>query len=104
MKVTPKKIYLPHLNYTLYVRHFKGHPDGTPNAKAYTERISDHSSAIYLSRGDTPCSVAHELIHVLQFLSGSKGIDFVREQEHFGYMMQYLMGQVLGYEWYTPKQ
>jgi hypothetical protein len=99
MKIKPKKIYLPHLNYTVHVRHFKPHPSGDSNAKAWAEHIDSRSAAIYISPRDTPCGIAHELIHVLQFIAADRNIDFIHEQEHFGYMMQYLMGKTLGYEW-----
>ncbi len=92
------KIYLPHINHTVHVRNQKPRPDGLPSV-AWTEKIDDWNTAIYLPKILMPPTVAHELIHVLQYISDAKGIDFVHEQEHFGYLMQYLLGKILGYEW-----
>ena len=44
-----------------------------------------------------PGDVAHELIHVLQFICADRNMDFVREQEHMAYIMHYLMGKVYGH-------
>jgi hypothetical protein len=39
------------------------------------------------------------LIHVLQFICVDRNMDFTVETEHMGYLMHYLMGQVLGFEY-----
>lgn len=95
------KIYIPHLHYTVYVRKFKKPPDGVPNAQAFARNIDDHSCEIFLPKREkqSPGDVAHELIHVLQFIALSRNLDFKLEQEHFGYLMHYLMGKVLGFSY-----
>ena len=99
MKTPPKEIYLPHINYTVRVRQFKKAPQQLPNARAYVESLDDHSCTLYIENKPHPCDLAHEVVHVLQFIALSRNMDFKLEQEHFGYMMQYIMGQVLGEKW-----
>lgn len=93
------KIYLPHLNYTIFVKPFKKAPDVMPNALTYCERINNKSCNIYVSKKNIPGDLAHELVHVLQFICIDRNIDFTSETEHMGYLMHYLMGQIMGYEW-----
>ena len=93
------KIYLPHIHYTVYVRTFKKAPDSVSSALAYTENIDNNSCAIYLGKKCHVGDVAHELIHVLQFICLARNMDFRLEQEHMGYLMQYLMGRLLGTTW-----
>jgi hypothetical protein len=40
--------------------------------------------------------VAHEIVHALQFICESRNIDMVAEQEHIGYMMNYIMNEFIG--------
>lgn len=92
------KIYLPHIHYTVYVRRFKKHPS-LSHALAYTERLDNNSAVLHLPPRQTPGDLAHELIHVLRFICESRNMDFTLESEHMAYIMQYLMAQVLGYQW-----
>lgn len=94
-----RKIYLPHLNYTLFVRKMKVPPEEIPNALAWFQSIDENSSAIYLAKKEVPGDIAHELIHVLQHICLHRNIDFIRETEHMGYLMHYLLGKVMGYSW-----
>lgn len=95
------KIYIPHLGYTVEIKKFKDDPR-VPNAMAWSETLGPDKSAIYIhqpiKRVDTPL-LAHELIHVLQWIAVARGIDFTQEQEHFAYLMQWVMNEVLGYEY-----
>lgn len=92
------KIYLPHINYTVHTRVFKYHAR-VPNARAYVKRTDKNSCIIYLPKRTSSSDLAHELIHVLQYICTDRDMDFVQEQEHMGYIMHYLMGRIRGYEW-----
>lgn len=95
-----KKIYIPHLNYTVRVHTFKFPPPEIPNALAYVQEKDSNSCDLYVSsHKENAGDLAHELVHVLQFICIQRNIDFARETEHMGYLMHWLMGEVLGYEW-----
>lgn len=92
------KIYLPHINYTVHVLTLKKGP--FENTKAYTEKgANGRSCAVYLPKKPTPSLVAHELMHVIRYICKDRHMDFLLEEEHLAYTMQYLMGRVLGYEY-----
>lgn len=103
MKPVPQrpchKIQIPHLNYTVSVKPRSAFKSPNPGF-ALTENIDRHNAIIYIDNPKNyPCTVAHEVIHVLGFICETKGIVFENEREHMGYLMQYLMGQILGYEY-----
>ena len=95
-----KDIYIPHLNYRVRVRQLKPHPD-LPHAQAWVSADDRNNCTLYLDlkhkliAGD----VAHELIHVLQAICLNRNMDFRIETEHMAYLMHWLMGEVMGYEW-----
>lgn len=93
------KIYLAHIHYTVNVRKFKDAPEEVPNALAYVRRLDENSCVVYLSGKQNPGDVAHELTHVLQNICLARNIEFSLEREHMGYIMHYLMGKILGYQW-----
>lgn len=88
------KIYLPHLNYTVYVRRFKKPPKEAPNALAYTKSDDMYSSTIFVSKKMRLQDIAHELVHVLQFICVDKSMDFIQEQEHMAYIMGFLFKKI----------
>lgn len=100
MKRPPSSIYIPHIHYTVRVKNFKPHPN-IDNAQAYVEHDDKNTCTLYmnLKRKPTPGDLAHELIHVLQFICLDRNINFTLEQEHIGYLMGYLMAQILGYHY-----
>lgn len=97
------KIHLSHLGYTVTVRKFKPNPT-IPNALAYVKNDDAHNCSIYLdsSRKIGAGDLAHELVHVLQFICLNRNINFTLEHEHMGYIMHYLMGKIQGYEYDIP--
>lgn len=101
MKARACTVYLPHLNYTVVFRPFKKPPRKIENAKAWTRRDSSYKSTVYFSKSETPSQLAHEIVHVLHFICCDRHMQFEQEFEHMAYMMQYLMGRVLGYSWAT---
>lgn len=96
-----RTIQIPHLNYTVKVRPMKPHPD-SGTAVAWTHHVDRHNSVLYLPKHPSPGLVAHEITHVLQHICSVRHIEFVRETEHMGYLVQYLVGRILGYEWSRP--
>ena len=44
-------------------------------------------------------SVAHEVIHCLQWIAKDRNIDFIKEEEHFAYMMQFMLNRIFEYEY-----
>lgn len=40
-------------------------------------------------------SVAHEVLHCIQFIAKDRGIDIIEEREHCAYMMQYILNRIL---------
>lgn len=77
-------------------------PSGAQPAGAWVHHVDDWNSVIYVDRL-TPGVVAHEVTHILQHICAVRHIEFKDETEHMGYLAQYLVGQILGYEWHRPK-
>lgn len=95
-----KDIYLPHIHYTIRIRAYKTPPNEIGSALGWTDHNKSGTCTVYLpKRKPSPGDVAHELIHVLQYICVDRNMRFELEQEHFGYLMHYLMGQVLGYSY-----
>ena len=95
-------LYLPHINYTVRVRDMKSLPK--PHGSQTTVHAciiyeGKHGSTVYLPTKPAPPMVAHELTHVLFHICRERHMDFLSEEEHMAYIMQYLMGQILGYKW-----
>jgi hypothetical protein len=92
------KIKIPHLGYTLIVKQ----PDGSQKWKAWVTHDSTNQCTLYIKqpiiRSEDP-TLAHELVHVLQYISADRNLDLTYELEHAGYLMGYLMNEILGYEY-----
>lgn len=98
-----KRILIPHLAYTVNVKE-PGKNKPITNAVAWVEWDSDNECSLYIKQPIKPYQVptlAHELVHVLQHISEARGIHFASEREHLGYLMQWLMNEVLGYSYYA---
>lgn len=93
------KVYIPHLNYTVHKKTFKTAPPELPFAKAYVRKVDKNTCFIYVSEKIDPPTLAHELIHVLQFIYEARSIDFIQEQESTGYLFGWLMGKMMGYSY-----
>ena len=44
-------------------------------------------------------SVAHEVVHCLQWIAKDRNIEFIKEEEHFAYLMQYILNRILNLEY-----
>lgn len=93
------KIYIPHIHYTVFVKEAKTPPEEISNAKAWVISEDRNSCTLYIEKKPNPCQLAHELVHVLQRICLNRNITFTLEQEHMGYLMDFLMGKILGFEY-----
>lgn len=97
-----KKIIIPHLGYTVNVKlPTKNKP--LANAIAWVEYETNNECSLYIKQPIKAYQIptlAHELIHVLQYVSEARHLHFGLEKEHFGYLMQWLMNEVLGYSYF----
>lgn len=95
------KIYLPHIHYTVKVKQRTGYR-GNHTAKWLCERTDKDTSTLYIdmpvSQAETP-TLAQGLVHVIQNICEDRHMVLSLEKEHMGYLMQYLMNRVLGYEY-----
>jgi len=96
------KIIINHIGYVVLIKkpeQYKG-AYVLKNVVAMTQRDNKNQSTIYIKKPikDT-ATLAHEIVHVLQNIADDRNISFVEEQEHFGYLMQYLMNEVTGYKY-----
>lgn len=95
------KITIEHLGYTVLVKprsKFKGFDYYV----AVTQKNSPNQSTVYIDLPVKPkqyATLAHELVHVLQYICESRGIEFTQEQENTAYLMQYLLNEVTGYKY-----
>ena len=101
------KILIPHLGYTVYIKDKKLAKGLVKNylvkMEACRETINNNSSIIWIKLPIKPIDVptlAHEVIHVLQHIAKEKDIDFIKEEEHFAYLMHFILNTTLGYEYY----
>lgn len=95
------KIYLPHIHYTISVRDIKKAKMDGFVGKAMTEKIDKNNCILWLPYPiKASGTVFHEIVHVLQFICESRHIDFVLEQEHLGYIAQYISNRLLGLEYF----
>lgn len=92
------KIKIPHLGYTLLVKE----PQKEVEFTAYVIRDNKSQSTLYIQtpiKSKDMATLAHELVHVLQFIARDRNIDMVDEMEHMGYLMNYLFNEITGHEY-----
>jgi hypothetical protein len=93
-----KKIVINHLGYIIYVKdvNLGQHKD---RFEMWTQKLDGCSCELYTYRKialrDTP-TIAHEVMHVLQYIAEDRGIDMSEERENMAYLMQYIMSQIMG--------
>lgn len=97
-----KKIFLPHINYTVTVKEFKK-LEGFVPTKAYTEYIDSRNCILHLPKNIQGSMLCHEIVHVLQFICKARNMEFTLESEHMGYISQYLFMCVTGGRWDNRK-
>lgn len=95
------KIEIPHLGYTILVKDVS---KGKQDWKAWVHRDNNNQCTVFLDLKNLKKpvyfpTIAHEITHVLQFIALARDIDFMTEQEHFGYMTNYILNKILGYSY-----
>jgi len=106
MKKYKKRILINHLYYCIDIFDVKDcpkeHKEKLHNMKACALAYDDNNGQIYIKypiQKNTYSTIAHEITHILQEIARVRNIDFTSETEHFGYMMQYIFNEILGYEY-----
>lgn len=97
------KIQIPHLGYTIiYGINKKEFIDRQANSVMFAENTNKNMGAIIFRKqpNDADIStVAHEVVHVLQFICRRRNINMEDETEHMGYLMQYILNEIRGYKY-----
>lgn len=101
MKIKFKDIRIEHLAYTVKVRDIKKE-ENLNKWVMFVRKINNYECILYipkeLSIEDMP-TLAHEIVHCLQYIAEARNIDMIQEQEHIGYLMCYIMNNVLGFRY-----
>lgn len=90
-------IKINHLGYKILIKN--------PTRKefvAYVERDNKNQCTLYIKRPvkfKEVSTLAHEVVHILQYIAEARNLDMIQEQEHMGYLMNYIMNEVLGFEY-----
>jgi hypothetical protein len=96
------KIYIPHIHYRI---------DVSFDSAKYLNEMGMEAACAYLKNGHVKLhfrgkpsmrnapTVAHEVMHAMQFISKDRGIDMTQELEHFGYMTNFVMNKIFGLEY-----
>ena len=90
------KIKIEHLDYTITVKDPKSYK-GEKDFVAMVVPNDFYGCTLYIKRPVEKrhlSTLAHELMHVLQFVAEERDIDMSSEKEHFGYLMEWLMNQI----------
>jgi len=92
------KILIPHLDYFVYVKTAKIKQPGVPEwAEAWARADETESECtLYLDTSKKiPVELlAHEIMHICQFIARRRNIVMNEELENMGYIMQYLMHRI----------
>lgn len=101
MRVHRVDVSLPHINYMVRIRPLSDVKRPRPGAdyQAWTVRDNRRCSTVYLPQSCAPSLLAHEIVHVLRYIVLDRHMTFEHEFEHMAYIMQYVMGQALGFVW-----
>lgn len=96
---------ISHLGYKVYFgvlnKEFTGRHE---NSKMMAENTNKNVGTILFRKKPTVLEsgmVAHEIIHILQYLCRRRNIIMEDETEHMGYLMQYIFNEIYDRE-YAP--
>ncbi len=101
------KIKIPHIGYTVTIQDIKTAKGEARDflSKGYlacAHRVDLNNSTIYVTlpiKVKDHATLGHEIIHVLQHICDSRGIEFIHEQEHIAYIYQYIFNEATGYKY-----
>lgn len=92
------KILIPHLGYTvLYGVNPKEFTGRQEKVVMFAENTNKNTGTIVFRKVPTDLesgTVAHEIIHILQFICCRRNIVMEDEREHMGYLMQYIFNEI----------
>lgn len=67
---------------------------------ASTEKIDKNTCILWLPHPiKANGTLFHEITHALQFICEARNIDFILEQEHMGYIAQFVTNEILGWKY-----
>lgn len=100
MKIKFRTIKIDHLGYTIKIKDVSNHPK--KDYVMYVERDGFSNCTLYTKKNITVkdfTTLSHEVLHILQYIAEARNIDITYESENMGYMMQYILNQILGLEY-----
>lgn len=100
MKLVFRDIKIDHLGYVIKIKDIKKHP--RKNYVMYVERLNSNSCSLVTKRNITISDIptlAHEVVHILQYIAEARNIDLIYEQENTGYLTQFIFNKLLGFEY-----
>lgn len=96
-------IELPHLGYKIYYGVLKKEFTGRHEKSIALAENSTKNSATILFRKKPDALdssvVAHEIVHVLQYICRRRNIVMEDETEHMGYLMQFIFNEIYNREY-----
>jgi len=95
-------IYLDHLFYEIEVIFTSSKFLDERGIECACEYIRNGKIKLHFRSKPKPLnfpSVAHEVVHCLQWIAKDRCIDFTKEEEHFAYMMQFILNRILKLEY-----
>lgn len=91
-------VLIPHLNfkvvYGVNPKEFTGRQEGS---LMFVENTNKNQATILFRKTPTDLesgTVAHEVMHALQFMCRRRNICMEDETEHMGYLMQYIFNEI----------
>lgn len=96
-----KEIYIPHLDYKIFIRDIKKSAFNE-RFKGLVESLDKFYAICYI---DYPVkknylgTLIHEIIHLLRYICIERNMDFAQESEHMAYLAQYIFNEIMGYEY-----
>lgn len=100
------KIKINHIGYTVTIKKRQDflkserYDSSFDRCPCVCERADSNNSIIYI---DNPkkniVSLAHEVLHVIQYICSDRHIDFIDEKEHCAYMLHYILNTIIGDEY-----
>ena len=96
-----KKIFIPHLKYTVYVKDLSELKGVEIKGSGYTCVFEDFSACIFLEDVKNVCwkenipIIAHEAMHVIQIICEKFGMKVENEQEHTAFLLMFLIEEII---------
>lgn len=101
------KIPIPHLGYWVLVKISPKEFYGSQEKSIMFCEDTDRSNVtIFFRKKPTQSeagTVAHEVMHALQYIARNRNIKMEKELEHFGYLMQYIFNEIYNFKYLVPK-